>query len=765
MGKNKYFGATKKVSLLPILLVVFCCIVTLTIAFFFSDDFATGHLGISGKVQIVAVGKGDEYNSIENGVTSTNLVIELDNGHDTLIPGMPLRMDANCKVKRSTTKPLLRAWLNLGLYNTETMDKIEDWNENAGVIVDINNQLDTIITGSSKWVLADDGFYYYINSKNAILGDSILEEIDATAGDVVIHFIDKAIKFPTSVDSDYSGLGVKIRITFQAIQNYIPDENGQKLPNTIDNSYKIFNAFGSMYESTPISMFDTVENSDGTITIKAKPGVTYPNTLNLPAQTADGKPITKIADGAFSGNKNITNVYIPSSYTVLGSNAFASSSVLNVDARDSKLKILSTGSFNLSTLTSIKFPDTLEEIGPSALYNCGNLTSLFIPANVKTLADGFLLNCKNIKSLKVDPNNPYFYDVDGLSIVSKDGRLKQVATKYPSYEYTLDERITSVSQGVFTLGCTITTINLNKIVDGQINWINGYNFTNISYINLCGNPNYTYVMDDYGNKFLTWNSAPDALTFCELSDSAINLNIPANYTSIVNQHNFKPYTLRKNIRYINIGSLPSKYLYTYHGDFNNRELYFADLINFEVSSTNPEIKTLTGKELLSLDGKIMYNYAKKSAETTYTIPSTVDTIRSFIFRDAQFLTELKMGTNVKKIENNCIRNNIITKLTLSGVVGADTGTNMKQIKEVVLLNSVTSLDSWFMGSNCNLLETLEFQSTTVPTINTNGFLNCLKNKTTFKIYVPDSAVETFKSASALADFVDRIYPVSEKPAS
>ena len=37
-----------------------------------------------------------------------------------------------------------------------------------------------------------------------------------------------------------SGVGVKFIITFEAIQNFIPDRSGNKLANTITNSKIIF---------------------------------------------------------------------------------------------------------------------------------------------------------------------------------------------------------------------------------------------------------------------------------------------------------------------------------------------------------------------------------------------------------------------------------------------------------------------------------------------------------------------------------------------
>lgn len=239
---NKNFG-TKKVNYLPITLVLFACIVTVTLAFFFGSDWASGFFKLSGKVDIEAVGKGDTYSSIEDRGSVSNLKIELDRDYPNLIPNMPIRIDVNCKVKKSSTKPLLRAKFSLEILEKDTDNQFQE-PEGKNIFEDLNNQLKTTITNNSNWYLFSDGFYYYIESFDETnAGDSFLKEIDATSGDVIVPFIAESITFSKEADNTYSGLEINISITFQAIQNFIPDDNGVELPKTITNSQKIFSDF------------------------------------------------------------------------------------------------------------------------------------------------------------------------------------------------------------------------------------------------------------------------------------------------------------------------------------------------------------------------------------------------------------------------------------------------------------------------------------------------------------------------------------------
>ena len=170
--------------------------------------------------------------------------ITLSDEYDRLIPGMDVSVDANCKVFASTTKPLLRAKIEFEMYNES--DETHVGAEN--VFTDMHDDLSTIIYGNNWRIYTapgeDEAYWYYVGDvvqpTGVETGGLLLQEIDVSSGDDVIEFINESIKFPTYVDSSYSGFGVVIKITFQAIQNFIPDKNGNRLSNTINNAQMIF---------------------------------------------------------------------------------------------------------------------------------------------------------------------------------------------------------------------------------------------------------------------------------------------------------------------------------------------------------------------------------------------------------------------------------------------------------------------------------------------------------------------------------------------
>jgi len=140
-----------------IAIIIFSLGVGFTLAFFFESDWASNHVGMSGKVQIEAVGAGNE--TIEDTYTS-KLVINLDNNYPVLIPGMDIEMPANVKVYQSTTKPLLRAKLDIDMLNMQTQD---EYTEELRITQDLYSQL-TDIVENNNWYLHTDSYYYYVGN-------------------------------------------------------------------------------------------------------------------------------------------------------------------------------------------------------------------------------------------------------------------------------------------------------------------------------------------------------------------------------------------------------------------------------------------------------------------------------------------------------------------------------------------------------------------------------------------------------------------------
>lgn len=258
MRKNISFDYKQKISIgiILILILSFALSVSITIAFFFNSVFGNSTIHMSGKVDIEAVGDGeledpDSFSSIEDTHT-TKLVVTLADGYKVLIPGMDISVDANCKVYQSTTSPMLRAKLEFVLIDTSTgleIDRSDFENGEIGssnyLVSDICGKLIDIIE-ENDWYLHTDSYYYYLGDVvqpvGATGGNQFLKEVSVVNGDVVVPFLNQSFKFPTGVDSSYSGFGVKIKITFQAIQNFIAEKDtGIQLDNTITNSQIIFN--------------------------------------------------------------------------------------------------------------------------------------------------------------------------------------------------------------------------------------------------------------------------------------------------------------------------------------------------------------------------------------------------------------------------------------------------------------------------------------------------------------------------------------------
>ena len=78
-------------------------------------------------------------------------------------------------------------------------------------------------------------------------------------------------------------------------------------------------------------------------------------TVVIPESIA-GKPVTRIADSAFSGCSGLTSMTIPASVTSIREGAFS----------------------GCSGLTSVTIPSSVTSIGSDAFYGCSGLTSVTI---------------------------------------------------------------------------------------------------------------------------------------------------------------------------------------------------------------------------------------------------------------------------------------------------------------------------------------------------------------------------------------------------
>lgn len=96
-----------------------------------------------------------------------------------------------------------------------------------------------------------------------------------------------------------------------------------------------------------------------------------------------------------------------------------------IDGR--KVTVLGNSTFQYCTqasdIESVTLPDSLTTIEKNAFYNCEKLKSVTIPQNVSSIGlAAFVegLSESSLTEIKVDPENPYFSEKDGV-VFSKDG--------------------------------------------------------------------------------------------------------------------------------------------------------------------------------------------------------------------------------------------------------------------------------------------------------------------------------------------------------
>lgn len=250
--KHNYSSKTQH-GVFGLIVLSFLCVLLAgtTLAYLYADDFSTNMIGLSGKVDIEAVSRGNTYTSIQD-TTDTKLIIYVEDDYEVHIPGGWFEPTANVKVYNSTTKPLLRAKMSVELIDMTTSQVVTDEEVDIYNLAErLYDSLEVIVIDNG-WVFYDVDNYYYYRGTNAInsqVGNTIMHEVDATEDDAFVHFIDSKIQFPEDIDSSYSGYGVRLIITFEAIQNYIPDSDGNQLSNTIINSKLIFdNPTSNPYE-------------------------------------------------------------------------------------------------------------------------------------------------------------------------------------------------------------------------------------------------------------------------------------------------------------------------------------------------------------------------------------------------------------------------------------------------------------------------------------------------------------------------------------
>lgn len=135
-----------------------------------------------------------------------------------------------------------------------------------------------------------------------------------------------------------------------------------------------------------------------------------------------------------------------------------------IDGR--KVTVLGNSTFQYCTqasdIESVTLPDSLTTIEKNAFYNCEKLKSVTISQNVSSIGlAAFVegLSESSLTEIKVDPENPYFSEKDGV-VFSKDGTKLIVFPSGRSGDYQIPDGTVSVGDYAFYYCVNVSSITV-----------------------------------------------------------------------------------------------------------------------------------------------------------------------------------------------------------------------------------------------------------------------------------------------------------------
>lgn len=157
--------------------------------------------------------------------------------------------------------------------------------------------------------------------------------------------------------------------------------------------------------ATPIKIVDGYTYSDaGDGGIKLT-GYTGQDTKLVIPDTLDGKKVTEIGDGCFSGNPWPERVYVPEGVVKIGDFGFECCSHMEKIYLPDSLREVGNGAFSgCGVLKLADFSDGVTSIGDGAFMACRNMTQISLPADLQQLGKFAFAFCNDLSDVSFRGN-------------------------------------------------------------------------------------------------------------------------------------------------------------------------------------------------------------------------------------------------------------------------------------------------------------------------------------------------------------------------
>lgn len=463
--------------------------------------------------------------------------------------------------------------------------------------------------------------------------------------------------------------------------------------------------------------------------------------VTIPAEYM-GYEVTRIENNTFEGCKALTELTIEGSVDI-GALAFKNCTELGSVNLGEKVKAIRYNAFEgCSSLNEIVIPNSVTSIGSDAFRNCSNLTEVTIGSGIVYAADASSNAFLYCPITSFDCNSPaakfdiwFTADVYKKMYTPADLVIADFYTSIENYAFDGHEEI-------------LLSVDI-KATEKDGKWKGVEKIGNIAFAN-CSKLTRVVIPDS-----VTSDIYPGMFRGCNnLKYVTIGKNVPSiepntfdgfpivdfNCTSSAGENVLITF---KKEAYVEKGEPADLIMENFYTSIDSSALQEnTNLKKITISSNITEIPWYTFDNCTNLDSVIM-----DGAEITK--------IGQYAFRNTK-ISKIKIPETVTTIENNAFTGTQISNLDIPDSVttlGAYAFSHCPNLTTVAIGSGIRSLEN-NPFSNCTNITSYTIRRETPPTLGPEGLPG-----TSLKIYVPSSAVDTYKAAEGWSGYKDNIQAI------
>lgn len=402
-----------------------------------------------------------------------------------------------------------------------------------------------------------------------------------------------------------------------------------------------------------------------------------------------------------------------------------------------------------ASLTSVSLPDGMTGIGEKAFYNCTSLPLIVIPTTVNSLGSSVFWGCSNLAQANIPDGitelNRTFSRCALTSITIPSSVTSIIYAFYGNAftEVSLPANVTNL-EGAFSHCTNLRSITIpNKVENMKQTFSGCTSLESISIPSSVTTLNQAFI-DCTNLHDVEINGAPDLFESFSGCTSLESVTIPSGIQTL--NSTFRRCTALKTVL------LPNS--------VTEIQDAFSDCTSLETIELPNSVTNLSGAfsgctfTTITIPGSVENlhsTFSGCSALRSITIPNSVKYM-SFAFKDCTSLETITIPGSVIDMEDAFWNSGLSSVVISEGVTNLDYAfLNCHNLTSIEIPSSVNSMEDSF--SSCTSLTSIYCKPTTVPSISEYTFTNVPSE---LKIYVPTSAVDTYKSADIWSSYSSKI---------